>query len=132
MSTENQTSRSAAALDSASWSDFVDRTCYYCNGAEVRRHNTDAAIFTVQTKRIDYSYEIDYAEGRVVCLEDQSRFSPKGYWEDLDDKERAEIDQALIADRECSFMDLKEDDQWEYLAECDDHTVTVGTNGGRS
>ncbi|WP_336346559.1 hypothetical protein [Pseudomonas monsensis] len=49
---------------------------------------------------------------------------PEEYWEDLDDEERAEINQALMADRECSFMDLDEDDQWEYLAECDEHTVT--------
>lgn len=59
-----------------------------------------------------------------MCLEDQSWFSPKEYWEDLDDEERAEIDQALMADRQYSFMDLDEDDQGEYLARCDDHTVT--------
>jgi hypothetical protein len=113
-----------AALDASTWNDFVERLRYHCNGAGVKWHHTAAAIFTVQTKRIDYGYEIDYAEGRVVRLEDRSWFSPKEYWEDLDDEERAEIDQALMADRECSFMDLDEDDQWGYLAECDDHTVT--------
>ena len=113
-----------AALDASTWTDFVERLRYHCNGAGVKWHHTAAAIFTVQTKRIDYGYEIDYAEGRVVCLEDRRWFSPKEYWEDLDDEERAEIDQALMADRECGFMDLDEDDQWEFLAECDDHTVT--------
>lgn len=113
-----------AELNPATWADFVERLRYHCNGAGVKWHHTAAAIFTVQTKRIDYGLEIDYAEGRVVCLEDRSWFSPKEYWDDLDDEERAEIDQSLMADRECSFMDLDEDDQWDYLAECDDHTVT--------
>lgn len=131
MPTENKpaeplpTLATGAALDASTWTDFVERLRYHCNGAGVKWHHTAAAIFTVQTKRIDYGYEIDYAEGRVVCLEDQSWFSPKEYWDDLDDDERAEIDQALMADRECSFMDMDEDDQWEYLAECDDHTVTA-------
>jgi hypothetical protein len=130
MPTENQkaeplpTLATGAELDASTWTDFVERLRYHCNGAGGKWHHTAAAIFTVQTKRIDYGYEIDYAEGRVVCLEDQSWFSPKEYWEDLDDEERAEIDQALMTDRECSFMDLDEDDQWEYLAERDDHTVT--------
>lgn len=130
MPTENKTAEplptlaTGAALDASTWTDFVERLRYHCNGAGVNWHHTAAAIFTVQTKRIDYGYEIDYAEGRVVCLEDRSWFSPKEYWDDLDDEERAEIDLALMADRECSFMDMDQDDQWEYLAECDDHTVT--------
>lgn len=130
MSTENKPAEplpslaAGAALDASTWTDFVERLRYHCNGAGVKWHHTAAAIFTVQTKRIDYGYEIDYAEGRVVCLEDWSWFSPKEYWEDLEDEERAEIDQALMADRECGFMDLDEDDQWEFLAERDDHTVT--------
>ncbi|MNQ98781.1 hypothetical protein D3C85_1144890 [compost metagenome] len=113
-----------ADLNPATWAEFVERLRYDCNGAGVKWHHTAAAIFTVQTKRIDYGFEIDYAEGRVVCLEDRSWFSPKEYWEDLDGEERAEIDLSLMADRERSFMDLDEDDQWDYLAECDDHTVT--------
>ncbi|WP_267268550.1 hypothetical protein [Pseudomonas protegens] len=111
-------------MNANTWEDFATRLRHHCNGQGVKWHHTAAAIFTVQAKRIDYGYEVDYAEGRVVCLEDRSWFSPKEYWEDLDDDERAEIDQALMADRECSFMDLDEEDQWEYLAELDDHTVT--------
>ncbi|UVK96500.1 hypothetical protein [Pseudomonas sp. B21-048] len=130
MPTENKIAEPAPSLatghnlDAATWADFVQRLRYHCNGAGVKWHHTAAALFTVQTKRIDYGFEIDYAEGRVVCLEDRSWFSPKDYWDDLDDEERAEIDEALMADRECAFMDLDEDDQWEYLAECDSHTVT--------
>ncbi|MDR7109243.1 hypothetical protein [Pseudomonas frederiksbergensis] len=111
-------------LSAATWADFVQRLHYDCVGAGVHAHGTSAALFTVQTKRIDYGFDPEYAEGRVVCLEDRSWFSPKEYWDDLDEKERAELDEALQADRECGFMDMDEDDQWEYLSECDSHTVT--------
>jgi hypothetical protein len=111
-------------LSAATWADFVQRLHYDCVGAGVRAHGTSAALFTVQTKRIDYGFDPEYAEGRVVCLEDRSWFSPKEYWDDLDEEERAELDEALQADRECGFMDMDEDDQWEYLSECDNHTVT--------
>ena len=106
------------------WADFFQRLRHDCVGAGVRDHGTAAAIFTVQTKRIDYGFEPDYAEGLVVCLEDRSWFSPKEYWDDLDDDERGEMDDQVMADRECGFLDLDEDDQWDILRELDSHTVT--------
>jgi hypothetical protein len=113
-----------ADLNVATWADFVERLRHDCNGAGVKWHHTAAALFTVQTKRIDYGFEPDYAEGLVVCLEDRTWFSPKEYWDDLDDDERGEIDDQVMADRECSFLDLDEDDQWDILRELDNHTVT--------
>lgn len=106
------------------WSDFVDRLRHHCNGQGVKWHHTASALFTVQARRVDYGYEIDYAEGRVVCLEDRSWFSPKEYWDDLDEDDRALIDERSQDESECSFLDMDEDDQWELLSECDDHTVT--------
>lgn len=79
----------------ATWADFVQRLHHDCVGAGVRSHCTAAALFTVQTKRIDFGFDLEYAEDRVVCLEDRSWFSPKEYWDDLDDEERAELDEAL-------------------------------------
>ncbi|MGE8185913.1 hypothetical protein [Pseudomonas sp. NPDC086278] len=61
-----------AELNTATWTDFVERLRYDCNGAGVKWHHTAAALFTVQTKRIDYGFEPDYAEGLVVCREDCS------------------------------------------------------------
>lgn len=113
-----------AALDSATWTDFVERLRYDCNGAGVKWHHTACALFTVQVKRIDYGFEPDYAEGLVVCLEDQSWFTPVEYWQDLDEDEQAEINRATQESNECDFLELDEDDQWEFLAELDDHTVT--------
>jgi hypothetical protein len=111
-------------LDAATWADFVERLRHDCNGAGVKWHHTAAALFTVQTKRIDYGFAPDYAEGLVVCLEDQSWFTPVEYWEDLDEDEQAEINRATQESNECDFLELDEDDQWEFLAELDDHTVT--------
>lgn len=113
-----------ANLDAATWADFVERLRHDCNGAGVKWHHTAAALFTVQTKRIDYGFEPDYAEGLVVCLQDQSWFTPVEYWEDLDEDEQAEINRATQESNECDFLELDEDDQWEFLAELDDHTVT--------
>ena len=127
MTTESDQASSlanGAGLNADTWADFLARLRHHCNGQGVKWHHTAAAIFTVQQKRIDYGYEPDYAEGLAVCLEGSSWFSPEAYWADLDEDERAEIDCALQEDRECDFLDLSTDDQWEYLAELDDHTVT--------
>ncbi|ANI54387.1 hypothetical protein [Pseudomonas sp. DR 5-09] len=114
------------ALDASTWYDFVERLLYHCNGAGVKWHHSAAVIFTVQTKRIDY------AEGRVVCQEGRSWFSPKEYWVDLDEEEGAEIDQALMADRECGFMDLDDDGQGNISPSSITAPSPNGTSAGRS
>lgn len=106
------------------WADFVSRLRHHCNGQGVKWHHTACALFTVQQKRIDYGFEPDYAEGLAVCLEDRSWFSPEAYWADLDEDEQAEINCSLQEERGCNFLDLTTDDQWEYLGDLDDHTVT--------
>lgn len=111
-------------LSAATWTDFVDRLRHHCNGQGVKWHHTAAALFTVQAKRFDYGFEPDYAEGLVVCLEDSQWFSPKEYWNDLDEDEQQEMNLATQAGHECDFLELDQDDQWEFLSDLDDHTVT--------
>jgi len=106
------------------WADFVSRLRYHCNGQGVKWHHTAAALFTVQAKRFDYGFEADYAEGLVVCLEDRRWFSPKEYWDDLDEEEQQETNLSIQADHGCDFLELDQNDQWEFLGELDDHTVT--------
>jgi hypothetical protein len=113
-----------ADLDAATWTDFLERLRYDCNGAGVKWHKTVAALFTVQTKQIDYGFEPDYAEGLVVCREDCSWFSPEEYLEDCDEEDQAALNAKVQEDNECDFMELDTDDQWELLGELDDHTVT--------
>jgi hypothetical protein len=72
MPTENKLTEPAPSLatghdlNAATWTDFVQRLHHDCVGAGVRSHGTAAALFTVQTKRIDYGFDQEYAEGRVV------------------------------------------------------------------
>jgi hypothetical protein len=112
-----------ADLDAATWTDFVDRLRHDCVGAGVRDHCTAAAIFTVQTKRIDYGFEPDYAEGLVVCCDDRSWFSPEEYWDDCDNEEQEALNARAQAYSERDFMELVTNDQWELLGELDNHNV---------
>ena len=126
MPTENKLPSLATGSDlsASTWADFVTRLRHDCNGAGVKWHHTAAALFTVQTKRIDYGFEPDYAEGLVVCREDCSWFSPKEYWDDLDEEDQKELDDKVMKNDGCCFLDLDSDDQWDLLGELDDHTVT--------
>jgi len=111
-------------MSADTWSDFVTRLRHHCNGKGVKWHHTACALFTVQQKRIEYGFEPDYAEGLAVYLDDSRWFSPEAYWADLDEDEQEEINCSLQEERGCNFLDLTTDDQWEYLGELDDHTVT--------
>ncbi|TCV51353.1 hypothetical protein [Pseudomonas sp. 460] len=113
-----------ADLNAATWADFVQRLRHDCVGQGVRSHGTAAALFTVQTKKVDYGFEVDYAEGRVVCLEDRSWFSPKEYWAHLDRNEKASLNRKAQAHCQCKFMRADQDEQWEILSGLEDHTVT--------
>lgn len=111
-------------LTPETWNDFVERLRHDCRGEGVSSHHTAAALFTVQTQRIDYGFERDYAEGLVVCLDDSRWFSPAEYWADLDDDEQASLNTQAQESHDCDFTELEEDDQWEMLGGLDDHTVT--------
>ncbi|AVX93288.1 hypothetical protein [Pseudomonas psychrophila] len=111
-------------LNAETWADFEQRLRHDCVGQGVRSHGTAAALFTVQAKKIDYGFEVDYAEGRVVRLEDRTWFSPKAYWSELDRNEKACLNRKAQDFCDCKFMHANEEDQWELLAELEDHTVT--------
>ena len=132
MPTENQIAEPAPSLasghglDAATWADFVTRLRYDCVGAGVRDHCTAAAIFIVQARRIIYGLDTDYSDNRVLidhCNEGEW-FSPKDYWDDQDEGERADLNKAMQAWSSCQFMKAGESDQWHVLGEMDGHAVT--------
>lgn len=113
-----------AALDAATWADFVKRLHHDCVGEGVDDHSTAEALFTVQARRIDSGIDREYASNTLVAHEDSQWFSPQEYWDDLDEEERAELDAAAQTDSGENFLALDTWSQWEILGALDGHTVT--------
>ncbi len=116
----------ASTLDAGTWSDFVKRLRHDCVGAGVHDHCTRDAIFIVQAKCITYGLDTDYSDNRVLidhCNEGEW-FSPKEYWDDQDEDERAALNRAMQEWSGCQFMKAGESDQWYVLGELDSHSVT--------
>ncbi|SEC02125.1 hypothetical protein SAMN05216205_1253 [Pseudomonas mohnii] len=132
MLTENKPAEPAPSLatghelNAATWSDFVARLRYDCNGPRVRDHSTAAAIFIVEQRRIVCGLDMDYTEQRLVYFHsgESECFSPKEYWDQCDRHEKAGLNKAMQLWSECQFMKASEDDQWHVLGELEDHTVT--------
>lgn len=113
-----------ADLTPAMFEDFRQRLVHHCRGEGVRDHCTAEAIFIVEARRLIYGIDTDYTDNRVVIHEDREHFSPQEYWNDLDEEERAELDEAAQEHGSFDFLELHEDGQWEVLGELEDHTVT--------
>lgn len=132
MPTENQPPKPAPNLatghdlDAATWADFVTRLRHDCVGAGVHDHCTSAAIFIVQARRIVYGIDTDYSDNRVLtdhCNEGEW-LSPKDYWDEQDEDERASLNKAMQAWSGCQFMKADESNQWYVLGELEGHAVT--------
>lgn len=121
---EKPTLARGGELTADTWADFVARLRHDCVGAGVRDHCTADAIFIVEARRLIYGIDSDYTDNRVVTREDYEWFSPQEYWDDCDEDEQANLSEAAQESGGCDFLELSEDDQWELLAELEEHTVT--------
>ena len=122
--TDKQTLATGADLTPALFEDFRQRLVHHCRGEGVRDHCTADAIFIVQAKRLVYGIDTGYTGNSVVIHGDRKHFSPQEYWDDLNEEERAELNEAAQEHSRVDFLELYEDDQWEVLGELEDHTVT--------
>lgn len=115
-----------AALDSATWTDFVERLRYDCKGERVRDHCTAAAIFIVEARRIVSGLDMDYTDKRLVYWDsgESVAYSVKKYWDGLSSYEKSQLNKKMQAWSECQFMKADESDQWYVLSELPEHTVT--------
>jgi len=111
-------------LTAESFADFVQRLRHDVRGEGVRDHCTADAIFVVQEKRYCYGIDRAYTEDVAVLLEDCSWRSPSEYWKDASDECRAELDKMADGMHNKAFLSLDVEDQWDLLADLDDHTVT--------
>ena len=113
-----------ADLTPAMFEDFRQRLVHHSRGEGVRDHCTADAIFIVEARRLACGIDTDYTDNRVVFRDDSEWFSPQEYWNDLDEEERAELDEAAQEHGCLDFLELHEEAQWEVLGELEDHTVT--------
>lgn len=112
-----------AALNSASWQDFVARLRHDCVGKGVHDHCTADAIFRVEARVMIYGIDRYYTDKWAVICDESVWFSPKEYWDDLDEDQQSRLNLVIQQAHECNFLELKECDQWDLLDEIDDHSV---------
>jgi hypothetical protein len=113
-----------AELTYDTFADFVRRLRHHVRGEGVSWHGTADPLFTVQARRIIYGIDRDYTDKVAVCVDDSSWFSPQEYWDDADEDMRARLDACALDTDDGTFLEMDERDQWDALAELDDHTVT--------
>ena len=112
-----------APINPDTWADFVRRLYRDCMGEGVSRHYTADAIFIVQARRLIFGIDKDYTDRLAVICDDQHWCSPKEYWDDRDEEDRAAIDRLAIDECGRAFLDLCESDQWGVLEDLDEHSV---------
>jgi len=120
----DKTLATGAELDQATFDDFVQRLRHHVRGEGVNWHHTADALFTVQEKKILFGIDRDYADKLAVAVEDSMYFSPKEYWDASDDSMRTTLDDMAYNEHDKPFLMIDVMDQWDLLADLDDHTVS--------
>jgi hypothetical protein len=111
-------------LNQATFDDFVQRLRHHVRGEGVRDHCTADALFLVQARKIIFGIDRDYTDKLAVAIEDSMYFSPQEYWDGAGEHTRQELDKMAGGMHDCSFLECDAGDQWDILADLDDHTVS--------
>lgn len=122
--TENKTLANGASLSHETFADFVERLRHDCVGKGVEDHYTADAIFIVQARRMIFGIDRHYTDKVAVIVDEQNWMSPQAYWDDLEEEERTALDAAAEENHGHLFLECHEYEQWDILAELDEHTVT--------
>lgn len=123
MPEENPTIARGSALDQATFGDFVTRLRHHCRGQGVSDHCTADAVFLVERRELIYGLDTDFTDKKVAVCDETEWFSPKEYWEDCDEEQRAGLNRKSQEHCSKQFMKAHEHDQWEVLGELEDHSV---------
>jgi len=113
-----------AALTADTFADFVQRLRHHVRGEGVDWHSTADAMFTVQARRIIFGIDRDYTDKLAVYVDDSLYFSVLDYWGDQGDTQRARLHRLAQEHSGCGFLALAEHDQWDVLADLQEHTVS--------
>ncbi|WP_268063439.1 hypothetical protein [Citrobacter sp. W9] len=112
-----------AKLTTETFADFVERLKYHHRGDGVNRHATADPIFMVQKQVTIYGLAEEYGEAKIVHFDECEWNSPKEYWDDAEDDKRDELNCMANDMWEKDFLDCEESEQWDFLADLDNHTV---------
>ena len=70
-----------------------------------------------------YGLTDEYCEAKIVHFEECEWDSPQEYWDDAEDDKRNELNGMAYDMWEKDFLDCEESEQWDFLADLDNHTV---------
>lgn len=111
-------------LNANTFTDFVQRLRHHVRGEGVSWHHTADAMFTVQARKITFGIDRDYSDKTAVSVDGDLFFSVQEYWDTCDESGRASLDRIAQETGDDLFLALEEYDQWDLLADLDDHTVS--------
>ena len=106
------------------YDNFLERLRYDCHGPGVDDHYTANALFIIQEKILITGIDLQYAEGKVLLVDDSEYFSIDEYYQSLDDDERELLDIQANALYNNSVLKLEEYQKWRLVDGMDNHTVT--------
>ncbi|MBS0856265.1 MULTISPECIES: hypothetical protein [unclassified Tatumella] len=121
MTEEKLSLATRAPLTQETFDDFVNRLRHDVAGKGVERHCTRDAIFNVERLRRVTGIDLSFEPERMLTDEDHERewFSPKEYWNSLDLDEKKSLNEECLESNDSFFLDLDEEDQWEFLGDRD-------------
>lgn len=116
-----ETLATGAELTPETFADFITRLKHDVAGKGVERHGTRDAIFNVERLRRVTGIDLSFEPERMITDSDHERewFSPKEYWDSLNLDEKKCLNEECLESEEHFFLDLDEDDQWQFLGERD-------------
>lgn len=111
-------------LTPETFADFVTRLRHDVKGEGVKDHYTADAIFIVQARKIIGGIDRDYTDNTMLIVDSDEYFSPQEYWDSLGGQERKHLNKLANEEYESDFLALEEWQQWNFLDDLPDHTVT--------
>lgn len=127
MTNQNTLAR-GAALNKATFDDFITRLRHHCEGGGVDWHCTADAIFNVQQRVITWGYDPAHSDNSAFFQPDECRYwvDAEDFYKQLDEDEQDRIDTIALEYFDASFCMLSRTDQIELIEENSALGYTIG------